>query len=171
MIHAALDAGFFSPGTSILSVWLPGARPLAVKTGTCTDSVAAYRSIRVGAAPSIDTSAMPIHGPRKLIQLTDVPAKTKSACEPAVAERIAVPPPVCSELRLQSRERSDTQLPEYTTAESSSSTRDCTSKASTAIRVSLAFAFFCPATSIASVWLALTSVITVYTTAWVAVGE
>src|SRR5205823_2720110 len=60
--------------------------------------------------------------------------------------RIAIPLPVCSELRLQSRGRSDTQLPEYAIAVSSSSTRDCTSKASTAIVVSLAFAFFCPVT-------------------------
>src|SRR5439155_9940662 len=118
MIHAAIDAVFFTPGTSILNVWLPAARPFAVKTGTCTDSVAAYMSIRVGAPPSIDTSAMPIHGPRNPIQLIDVPVKATSACEPAVVERIAAPPPVCSELRLQSRDRSVTQLPEYATAES-----------------------------------------------------
>src|SRR5258706_1521088 len=37
--QAADDAGFFTPGTSILKVWLPAARPVAVNTGTWTTLV------------------------------------------------------------------------------------------------------------------------------------
>ena len=43
---------------------------------------------------------MPSQGPRKPTQLTEGPVKANCARAPAVADRGAVPPPVCSEVPL-----------------------------------------------------------------------
>src|SRR5437867_1389476 len=91
-MYAAVEAGFCRPVTSIVRVWLVFARLVAVKTTAWTSSVGEYVSTSATRTPSRDTRAIPVWGPRKPIQLTDVPVKANVAVAPAVNETTAVPP-------------------------------------------------------------------------------
>src|SRR5213593_1274332 len=91
-IVISVDAAFVRPVTSIVSVWGAAARSFAVKTTTWGSGVGANRSTSPTSTPSRKTRAIPAWGPRKPIQLTDVPVKVNVACAPAVVESAAVPP-------------------------------------------------------------------------------
>src|SRR5437867_2748869 len=86
-----LVAAEFLPVTSMLSVWLAGARPFVEYT-TAWKSLGEYVSTRAWKAPSSRTRTMPVCGPRRPIQLTDVPMKVNVARAPTVVETAAVPP-------------------------------------------------------------------------------
>ncbi len=77
---ASDEAGFFSPVTSIVKVWLPAPRPDNVKTVFWDASFGAYVSRESATTfPSRMTRANPVWGPWKPIQLTDVPVKVNVA--------------------------------------------------------------------------------------------
>src|SRR5437899_10808777 len=81
---AACESVFFSPVTSIVSVWLPLARPFATKTGTWTSYDLANMSTWDTNAPSIETRAMPLSGPRMPSHATEVPVNANVAWAPGV---------------------------------------------------------------------------------------
>src|SRR2546426_39035 len=91
-IVISVDAAFVRPVTSIVNAWGAAARSLAMKTTTWGSGVGANRSTSPTSTPSSTTRAIPAWGPRKPIQLPDVPVKVKVACAPAVADDAAVPP-------------------------------------------------------------------------------
>src|SRR5437870_4355890 len=91
-IVISVDAAFVRPVTSIVSVWGAAARSFAVKTTTWGSGVGANRSTSPTSTPSSTTRAIPAWGPRKPIQLTDVPVKVKVACAPTVLDGAALPP-------------------------------------------------------------------------------
>src|SRR5256885_2309532 len=79
-IEAPAEAGFLSPVTSIVNVWLVLARPCSVKTVFWGASAAAYVSRESATTvPSRITRAIPLWGPLKPIQLTEVPLKLNVA--------------------------------------------------------------------------------------------
>src|SRR5205814_2300156 len=105
--------------------------------------VGANASTSPTSTPSRNTRAIPACGPRKPIQLTDVPVKVSVALAPAVVETAAIPP-------LHSADGLPNQPAVYATDGSVSSKRtnggggedDVTSSASTAIAVSVEASFF-----------------------------
>jgi hypothetical protein len=77
------DAGFFDPVASIVNVWLPAAKPDIVKTvdwGASVEENVSKESVTT--FPSRVMRAIPVWGPRKPIQLTDVPVKVNVAWSP-----------------------------------------------------------------------------------------
>src|SRR6266571_3533146 len=87
-----VEAAFIRPVASIVSVWLASARPVFVKRAAWICSAGEYVSTSATRAPSRNTSAIPVRGPRPPIQLTEVPVKVKVACAPGAVETAAVPP-------------------------------------------------------------------------------
>src|SRR6266853_1937630 len=75
----ACESVLFRPVTSIVSVWLPLARPFALKTGTWTSYDLANMSTWDTKTPSTETRAMPLSGPRMQSQVTEVPVKANVA--------------------------------------------------------------------------------------------
>src|SRR5207248_958243 len=111
-----------------------------------------YRPRRFMKSPSSQTSAIPDIGPRKLIQLTAVPVKVKSAWAPAEDESAAVAAPVLAEVPLHARLGfSLSHVPVYTIDGSVSSSRARMSNASTTTWLPVAAGFIAPVASIATV--------------------
>ena len=122
--------------------------------------------------PSSQTSAIPDSGPRKLIQLTAVPVKVKSAWSPAVDDSAAVPLPVLAEVPLHARAAfSLSHVPAYTIDGSVSSSRARMSNPSTTTWLPVAAGFFAPVASIARVCCPIARLEAVYTLAWTSTGE
>src|SRR2546428_13565330 len=93
MIQKSVEAAFFRPVTSIVNVWLPLAKPVAVKTVFWGASVGEYVSTSSTKTPSRTTRAIPPTGPLPPIQLIDVPVKVNEACAPGDADSAAGPAP------------------------------------------------------------------------------
>lgn len=91
-MKVSVDAEFFAPVTSIVNVCLTAARLPAVKITAWTCSVVENVSTSVMKTPSRNTRAMPVCGPRKPTQLTEVPLKANVACALASVEMAAPPP-------------------------------------------------------------------------------
>ncbi len=80
-----------SPVTSMVMVWRPGVRFMAVNT-TVSSSMDAYVSTWAWKDPSRYTRAIPFWGPRSPIQRTSVPMNEYVAWAPGVDEISADPP-------------------------------------------------------------------------------
>src|SRR5204863_1229849 len=75
----------------MVNVWVPAARPDAVKMVSWSPSVGKYVSIWALKTPSTYTLAIPVVLLRLPIQLTEVPVKRNEACAPGSGDAAMVP--------------------------------------------------------------------------------
>src|SRR3972149_3732621 len=90
LIILSVALGFFSPDTSMATVWLPGASP--VFCNVTNEMLDLYRSTSPILTPSRYTLALPIFGPFATSHLIPVPLKVNSALAPVCFEYFSEPP-------------------------------------------------------------------------------